>query len=464
MLVAHTERTVVPNMRITDKVMRTLFGVQKALSPVAARLPLLAAFVLSGCSHFPVNGPEYREIHRGATTEVSTPREVAAYDYALVDISPIVIDVLENIAPDSLYRTFGTQRGPAPVVRVGVGDVLQVSIFESSTGGLFTSGENASRAGNYVTLPSQAVGGNGNISVPYAGSVKAAGRTVPEVQRDIEAKLAKRAIEPQVIVNIVEQNADSVTVIGDAGGNKIKLIGSGERILDMISKANGGGGSAAPSGGRFAGYDLLVTLQRKGQIAKVPFTRLITNPAENIFVAAGDVIYVTREPKTYIGFGALASIGNGVVEGGNSSAVSAQYAFDQERLSLNEAIARAGGLADARANPAQVFLYRPERRETLSRMGVDLKKFAPDQRVIPTIYRANFRDPSSFFLGQRFQMRDKDLIYAANAESTEVTKFLLYVNTWTSTASGAMVSGRTVADIASGAHVLTNSTTTVVSP
>src|SRR5262249_46645960 len=151
--------------------------------------------------------------------------------------------------------------------------------------------------GNYVTLPAQTVGGNGSVSVPYAGSIKAVGHTVPEIQRDIETKLAKRAIEPQVIVNIVEQNADAITVIGGTGGNKIRLTGSGERILDMISKAGGGAGGAGGAG-KFAGYELMVTLQRKGRIATIPFTRLIANPTENVFVAAGDVIYVTREPKT----------------------------------------------------------------------------------------------------------------------------------------------------------------------
>jgi polysaccharide export outer membrane protein len=191
---------------------------------------------------------------------------------------------------------------------------------------------------------------------------------------------------------------------------------------------------------------------------------LITDPAENIFVAAGDVIYVTRKPKSFVAFGALASLGAVGVTGGNTAAVSAQYQFDQERVSLNEALAKAGGLADARANPAQVFLYRPERRETLARMGVDVTKFAPDQRVIPTVYRADFRDPSSFFLGQQFQVRDKDVIYAANAESVEVSKFLTYANQWTSTASSAMVDGRTIADVSWGAHVLGANTPVIVGP
>ena len=69
-------------------------------------------------------------------------------------------------------------------------------------------------------------------------------------------------------------------------------------------------------------------------------------------------------------------------------------------------------------------------------MRVDLRKFPREQRVIPTIYRANFRDPSSFFFAQGFPMRHKDIIYVSNADSVEVIKFLVYLRSITSTVSG----------------------------
>ena len=42
-----------------------------------------------------------------------------------------------------------------------------------------------------------------------------AGRTTPEIEREIENKLANRAVEPQVVINITEQNSSIVTVVGD---------------------------------------------------------------------------------------------------------------------------------------------------------------------------------------------------------------------------------------------------------
>ena len=119
---------------------------------------------------------------------------------------------------------------------------------------------------------------------------------------------------------------------------------------------------------------------------------------------------------------------------GASSALtglSSLFTFDQDRLTLAEGVGKAGGLLDFRANPAQVFLYRLELRSSLEAMGVDVSRFPPQQKTIPTVYRANFRDPSSYFFAQQFPMRNKDVIYASNAESVEVLKFVGYANSVT---------------------------------
>jgi polysaccharide export outer membrane protein len=87
-------------------------------------------------------------------------------------------------------------------------------------------------------------------------------------------------------------------------------------------------------------------------------------------------------------------------------------------------------------------------------MGVDVSKFTPEQRLIPAIYRANYRDPSSFFFAQQFPMRHKDVIYVANADSIEFVKFLNYLTTITSSVAGVAVDVTTTGDVVSGRHIL----------
>ena len=402
-------------------------------------LSAVGAIGLASCTQLPVSGPDHRAISIGASATVSSDERVAL-DYVLLDINRTVLDFAVTVGPESFFRTFGNGKGPAPVIRIGVGDVVQISIFESSAGGLFIPAEAGVRPGNFVTLPSQTVDRSGTISVPFAGQIAAAGRSIPEIQREIETKLENRAIEPQVLITLVEQNASEVAVVGDVvnGANKFRIRMGGERVLDTISRAGGI---------KYPGYELFVTLQRGKKRATVYFPTLVNRPAENIFVAPGDVVYVYREQQKYVAVGALGSTSQ-------TSGVTGQYAFEQEKLSLNEAVAKAGGLLDSRANPGQVFLYRTEHREVLSSMGADLSKFPKGQKFIPTIYRANFRDPSSFFFAQKFPMRHKDVIYASNADAVEVVKFLDYVRSVTSTVSGVAGDSVLTKDAVKGRHIL----------
>ena len=69
---------------------------------------------------------------------------------------------------------------------------MSVTIFEAEAGGLFLPSEAGARPGNFVTLPDQMVDSDGNITVPYAGTIRAVGRTPLEVQQAIIEALTRR--------------------------------------------------------------------------------------------------------------------------------------------------------------------------------------------------------------------------------------------------------------------------------
>ena len=102
-----------------------------------------------------------------------------------------------------------------------------------------------------------------------------------------------------------------------------------------------------------------------------------------------------------------------------------QFGFGAWRLSLAEAVAKAGGLNDAVADPASVFLYRGETRHLAQLLGVDCTPFVGP--IIPIIYEVNLRDPAGYFLAKQFNMRNKDIIYASNALSVETSKVLNFL-------------------------------------
>jgi polysaccharide biosynthesis/export protein len=380
---------------------------------------------LGACSELPTDGPRHQDILAGATTAMVNVPGTVAIDYALVDLNQNVVAHAIDVDPGSFFKTYAATRGPAPEIRVGVGDVLTVTIFESKSGGLFIPADSGTRPGNYVSLPPQSVDFRGNISVPYAGVIDAAGRSISAIQTDIERRLANRAIEPKVIVSFVEQNSTAVSVVGEVNlPKKARIPQNGARVLDAIADAGGI---------KWPGYETYVTLQRRGKKSTVYFNTLVKNPEENVFVYPGDTLYVYREPRRFVAYGALNSFG--------PLGATGEFAFNAEHVSLAEGVGRAGGLTDTQANPGQVFLYRVESRKVLCDMGVDVSQFPPEQEAIPTVYRANFRDPSGYFYAQKFPMRGKDILYVSNAEAVEVTKFLAFLRIVTSTGGGVAQDG-----------------------
>jgi polysaccharide biosynthesis/export protein len=372
------------------------------------------AIAVGGCSFFPSSGPNSLAIDTG----------FSSVSYALVNVSPEVVKVLGEYGPLSISALFGDKR-PPPEVRFGIGDVVAVTIFEAAAGGLFIPIEAGVRPGNFVTLPNQPIDTHGNINVPYAGLVKAAGRLPSQVSADIVNAIKNRAIEPQVVVALVNQNTSLISVVGEVNGGGSSISGripaqpAGERILDYITRAGGL---------KDQGQDLWVVLERHGRRAAVPFGALIYEPGNNIWGWPGDTIYVYKEPQTFLAFGASGAQG--------------QFPFNAWRVSLAEAVGIAGGLLDVQSNPAAVYLYRREPRELAEKLGIDCSKY--EGPTVPVVYNVSFKDPGGYFLATKMQMHNKDVLFAANAQSVEVTKFFQLVNQMALAADGASVTGQQI--------------------
>jgi polysaccharide export outer membrane protein len=377
---------------------------------------LSAAGVLSSCTALPSSGPDSGQIDQQAAMKVvdtrSSKSRKPAIDYALVDISAAVIANIAQASTPSLRGSFGDeQRGP-PNLMLGVGDVISVTVFESQSGGLFIPADAGSRSGNFVTMPTQTIDRGGTITVPYAGRVNVSGRSINDVQAELQSLFSNRAIEPQVVISKVQSRSAQVAVLGDvARPAKLQLTEAGDRVLDMVSQA---GGLSTP------GVETYVTLQRGSRTVTVLYKHLINTPTENIFVRPGDTIIVNRERRTFLAFGAALEPG--------------RIDFDDANLTLGDALAKAGGLIDSRADPEQVLLYRVVDKAFLKNVKVDVSHYAGDK--VPVVFRANLRDPSSLFLLQKFPMQDRDIVYITNSKVTEMVKFLDAIQAVSSTAAG----------------------------
>src|SRR5262249_737361 len=221
----------------------------------------------------PASGPESWDVWAGQHDPKNVP-------YAFVRITPKVANVLGKAAP-RLVGEFPDRSRPTDI-RFGVGDVVGVTIFEASSGGLFIPAEAGGGPGNFIFIPNQTLDVNGNIFIPYGGAILARGGTQVELPQDIVDFLKDDATAPHTSVSGLDQRTSLITVLGDVGrSGRLPAQLTPERIVDTISRA---GGTAGP------GPDEWVMLERNGRRALSPFGALIYEPANNVYVHPNDII------------------------------------------------------------------------------------------------------------------------------------------------------------------------------
>jgi polysaccharide export outer membrane protein len=471
---------------------------------------LLLAIGLAACS-VPSTGPLREQLLHQAKARGGQPRH-----FDVVTVNQRVVDTLQ-MRPQPLFRERFKKYEPPPELPIAIGDVLSVTIWESSADGLFgqslgaqaftakdliaraktagvflpPGGDRSSTLPEVVNdlkmtalgqsflqeaaptgrpgsqMPDQRVGPDGAISIPYAGRIEAAGRTAGQVQQLIQGRLAATALDPQVLVVVKQSDLNSATITGEAvRGQRVRLAPGGSRLLDVIAAAGGpqppppsppeppmnppitaitlpvaspwgvSGAVGVPITPTVPGEtppplplaalrDMFVELSRDGVTASIPYATLVDSPDEDVYARPGDVITLVRRPQVISVFGAT----------GKNAAV----AFDADRVSLSEALAKAGGLADNAADPQAVFLLRYEPVSVVSALGAPVD---PGTRagLIPVAYRLDLSNAASYALAKRFFVRDKDVVYVADAESLPIQKIFTVIDTLTQPIVNGLVS------------------------
>lgn len=381
----------------------------KSLKVTVAVLAL--GLALAGCSSLPSSGPLTDDVVKNGDNDVERR-------YVVVDIDERATAIINSHPGPSLRARFGDYR-PAPDLRLGVGDEVRVLIFEAAAGGLFstpvTSGmQPGSRS---ALIPDQVVQRDGTITVPYAGRIDVRGKLPSDVEEIVLQRLSGKAIEPQAIVTVSRSVSNTVVVTGEVtNGARVPLTPRGDRVMDVIGTVGGVRGTV---------HDTFVRLTRGNATATVPMENILSNPQENVYMRPGDILTLVREPLTFTAYGA--------------TNVNQVVPFNRIGLSLEEAVARAGGLNDLRSDPDGVFLLRFEPASLVHELVPDRPTDRREQ-LVPVVYRLGLRDAKSFFLARSFSMRDKDIVYVSNATAVELGKFLALIGAITGPISSGLSS------------------------
>lgn len=371
--------------------------------------------LLTGCNALPDSGPTEAQVNH-----VQRDPKKNTVGFGIVQVSLDLITLLDSEAP-ALFTSLDANNAPRMPSKndtVGPGDLLQVSIYEigsslfspptasmsaaSAAGGSSNPGTSTASA-----LPPLSVDGAGNIRVPFVGSVHVTGMTTTQVAQAIQAQLKQKSQSPQVVVRIVSDIANSVMVYGGVRRpSRISLTPNRERILDVIALA-GGEDHANESD-----EDYMVRLIRNDRIAEMPLKAIENDPQQNIVIHPGDRVQVIYQPRNFSVLGASGHV--------------TETQFTTPTLTMAEAISRVGGPQDSRADPNAVYLFRYENADILRRLGLPVNN---DATSGPVVYQLDMMNPNSYFLAEKFMMRNGDLIYVANSSSNKFYKLMNIITT-----------------------------------
>lgn len=342
----------------------------------------------------PMAGPTARQVEAQQGGAQASPAQIVEIDAGIA----------QRLALERRQSLFSETLGQEPArPLIGSGDVLEISLWEAPPATLFGGGGADPRApagARAVSLPEQAVDRDGFVSFPFAGRIQARGRSPQDVEAEIVRRLSGKANQPEVMVRVVRPSSAMVTVVGEVvNSTRVPLTASGERLLDAL---------AAAGGVRQPVSKTMLQVTRGQQLQRLPLDLVIQDPSQNVPLHPGDVVTALFQTGSFTALGAT---------GRNE-----EIAFEANGISLAQALARAGGVLDNRGDARGLFLFRFEREGALDwpRKPVET---TPDGRV-PVIYRLDLGDPSSFFVMQRFPMRDRDVLYVSNAPAADLQKFL----------------------------------------
>lgn len=199
-------------------------------------------------------------------------------------------------------------QGAAPLdYRLGVGDVVQIIVFGAP--------EASARL---------RVRPDGTIEAPFVGALQAAGKTSEELSVRLREGLMAAQVyrSPQVVVEIVQFQSQTVTILGFVRSPGVLTLMRTTRLSEVLAQA----------GGPVSGASDTIVINRivngEPTTLRASYDAIARNPqANDIQLASGDQIFIPEGEYVFI-TGQIGSAG--------------RYAF-REGITVRELIGQAGG-------------------------------------------------------------------------------------------------------------------------
>lgn len=270
---------------------------------------------------------------------------------------------------------------------VGPRDILNITVWEhpelTIPAGEFRSAETAGTV----------VGEDGNIFYPYAGVIKAAGKTVEQIREVLTRKLSVYVELVQLDVRVTSYRSQRVYVVGEVVNPGIQAVK--DIPLTVLEAINSAGGLGPEADSRN------ITLTRNGKTYSINLLALYEGGdlSQNIRLERGDVLNVPDRHFNKVFVLGESNLTNNIIGGTNQSQRSRSVFMNKGRMTLTEALSDSGGINQEIADAARIFVFRG---------GTVSGK--------PEIFHLDAHSPDSLLLADRFPLQPRDVVYIDRVE------------------------------------------------
>ncbi|AWN17526.1 Polysaccharide export lipoprotein Wza [Salinisphaera sp. LB1] len=365
-----------------------------------ALLGLSAGCAMPGYSSAGLKGPSWYNFgaSRVSTYQQKQNKRKIDYQPRLIKITPALIEEQDKKRSQQTVTPAERKvsvRSKTSVYRLGPGDVLQVVVYGHPE--LTNPTQSNSNSGD---IQGQLINANGKIYFPYVGEIKAAGRTTSDLRKVISQRLSSYIKDPQVDVRVMKYRSQHVYISGDVSKPcTVSITDITLNLLDALNQCQSlsGSGSAA-RGGNSSGASSVgvqnVVLVRNGHRTRLDLNQ-IYSAGRSVPLQANDHLLVDDSA-------------NRVFMVGEFSKQTA-LPYSTGGMSLNDAIADAGGVSLDSANTSAIYVIRG----LTNGASVDSDSGRTISR--PTVYRLNANSPVGLVLANQFELKPRDIVYAAPA-------------------------------------------------
>lgn len=363
-------------------------------------LYLVLCVALTGCG-LPRSVPNKSEISRSSVTNGGKTYFVTTSDAVVADANTVAFTDF----PQKLRS-----RGVLNTDTLRSGDRLTIVVYENVERGVF--GSVNAPAG----IPEVEIDQFGNIFVPYAGLVKAAGLTLEELRVALSEEIGRSTPDPQIQIIRAREGGLGVSVVGPTASGSVPVTPQTRRLTQLLAVAGGVSTEGAEA--------TKITVKNQSVSGSVWLSDLFSGRATDIAMRPGDQVLITKDDRKFSLLGELG--GQGLIN------------FPKAEVSLLEAITIAGGLSSETADPKGIYVIRDETPDHARRILKDPSIQAPTRIV----YVLDLTKPDGIFLARDLRMKDGDTVMVTESPYTQATKFLSVVLTTTNAAENLTTIGR----------------------